>query len=112
MDLPAVAAESGESLLTAEDEAGRAVSGEVEVAGCFSSGLSIFGCLVFIARPSRRAPDAFCRSGPRSARLLGLPSSSEIRQTPPFVARRCWIFIERRGGSWNWGAVDYSSPSA
>ena len=72
MDLPAVAAESGESLLTAEGEAGRAVSGEVEVAGCFSSGLSIFGCLVFIAWPSRPAPDAISRCSLWRAKAGGL----------------------------------------
>src|SRR5712664_4696636 len=41
-----------------EGSAGVMVSGEVEAAGCFSSGRSIFGCLVFIAWPLRRAPDA------------------------------------------------------
>src|SRR5229473_3937524 len=46
---------------TTEDDAGTGISGEVEVAGCFSSGLSIFWCLTFIAWPSRPAPDANCR---------------------------------------------------
>src|ERR1700694_2112555 len=60
------------SAVTTEDDAGTWVSGEVEVAACFSSDLSIFGCLVFIARPSRRAPDAFYHRGPRSAKAAGL----------------------------------------
>src|SRR6266851_10086667 len=100
MDLPAVAAESGESLLTAEDEAGRAVSGEVEVAGCFSSGLSIFGCLVFIAWPSRPAPDAIYRRSLRSAKAAAA-SFIEIHRTPPFVARRYRIFVKWRREFWN-----------
>src|SRR5258706_10530927 len=41
-----------------EGSAGAIVSGDFEAAGCFSSGLSIFGCLVFIAWPLRPAPDA------------------------------------------------------
>src|SRR6266566_8801935 len=69
------AVEPGGSLLTldviwaaftTEEDAGTGVSGAVEVAGCFSSILSIFRCLVFIAWPSRPAPDAFCRRCRRS----------------------------------------------
>src|SRR5206468_11846954 len=41
-----------------EDDAGAGVSGDVEVAGCFSSSLSILRRLVFIAWPLRPAPDA------------------------------------------------------
>src|SRR5690242_5604200 len=61
---------SGRSLLTPgvnwlsvarEGDAGAGFSGDVEVAGCFSSGLSILGRLVFIAWPLRPAPDAICR---------------------------------------------------
>src|SRR5260370_24953583 len=47
--------------VTTEGSAGARVSGDVEVGDCFSSGLSIFGCLVFIAWPSRPAPDAIYR---------------------------------------------------
>src|SRR5438046_9445890 len=62
-----VAVDSERSLLTPgvnwlavarEDDAGAGVSGDVEVAGCFSSCLSIFRRLVFIAWPSRPARDA------------------------------------------------------
>src|SRR5579859_3740161 len=38
-------------------ETGSGLSGIAEVAGSFSSGLSIFGCQVFIARALRAAPD-------------------------------------------------------
>src|SRR6266566_5084789 len=70
-DRSGAAVEPGGSLLTldviwaaftTEEDAGTGVSGAVEVGDCFSSGLSIFGCLVFIAWPSRPAPDANCRS--------------------------------------------------
>src|SRR5438445_13818946 len=62
-----VAVDSERSLLTPgvnwlavarEDDAGAGVSGDVEVAGCFSSCLSILRRLVFIAWPLRPAPDA------------------------------------------------------
>src|SRR6266436_8164825 len=85
MDLPAVAAASGEPLLIAADEAGRAVSSEVAVAGCFSSGLSIFGCLVFIAWPSRPAPDAIYRCAWGGRRPLGLLTFTEIHRTPALL---------------------------
>src|SRR5260370_29801688 len=67
-DRSGAAVEPGGSLLTldviwaaftTEEDAGTGVSGAVEVAGCFSSILSIFRCLVFIAWPLRPAPDAF-----------------------------------------------------
>src|SRR5689334_18040444 len=46
-----------------EDDAGAGVSGDVEVAGCFSSSLSILRRLVFIAWPLRPAPDAIFAAG-------------------------------------------------
>src|SRR5712664_4277305 len=52
-----------------EGSAGARVSGDVEVGDCFSSGLSIFACLVFIAWPSRPAPDAIYRHGIGRAKL-------------------------------------------
>jgi hypothetical protein len=42
-----------------DEDAGGEVSGEVEVASCFSSVLAIFCCLVFITWRSRAAPDSF-----------------------------------------------------
>src|SRR5260370_4851225 len=41
-----------------EGNAEARVSGDVDVAGCFSFGVSIWATLVFIAWPSRGAPDA------------------------------------------------------
>src|SRR6267378_4618228 len=93
-DRSAAGLESGCSLLTVavtwavvatEEDAGSRVSGEVEVAGCFSSGLSIFRCLVFIAWPSRPAPDAIycCAWGGR--RPLGLLTFTEIHRTPALL---------------------------
>src|SRR5713226_7719830 len=71
-DLSAAAVESGCSLLTVAvtwpavttgEDAGSRFSGELEVAGCFSSGLAIFWCLVFIA----------CHRGPRQMRFAAVP---------------------------------------
>src|SRR5207248_9268435 len=70
-----VAVDSERSLLTPavnwlavarEDDAGAGVSGDVEVAGCFSSCLSILRRLVFIAwplRPRQMRFTASCRRG-------------------------------------------------
>src|SRR5438128_9598809 len=44
--------------VTREDDAGAGVSGDVEVAGCFSSSLSILRRLVFIAWAFILAPDS------------------------------------------------------
>src|SRR6267154_3510742 len=99
MDRPAVAADSGKSLLTAEEEAGTAVSGEVEVAGCFSSGLSIFRCLVFITRPLRPAPGTISRRSWGKRNLLFPLTRNEIHRTLRFVARQCGSFLVRRQDS-------------
>src|SRR5712664_764240 len=50
------------------DTAGAVVSGDAVVVTCFSSELSIFGCLVFIACPPRPAPDAICNASGRIRR--------------------------------------------
>src|SRR5260370_25594390 len=68
--------------VTTEDDAGIGVSGEVEVAGCFSSGLSILGRLTFIARPSRPAPDANCLRCYRRAMGASGGSLTEILRAP------------------------------
>src|SRR5713226_4799056 len=71
--------------VTMEDDAGSEVSGGVEVASGFSSELSIFGCLVFIACPSQPAPDGIFASGAGSRRIAWIHTLSEIHKTRPCV---------------------------
>src|SRR5947207_9521682 len=102
-----VAVDSERSLLTPgvnwlaarEDDAGAGVSGDVEVAGCFSSSLSILRRLVFIAWPLRPAPDAIYRfvSEGKPAVLLYLllrfaepPARCSAISSTEGTAKRIW----------------------
>src|SRR6266705_2891040 len=98
-DRSGAAAEPGSSLLTldviwaaftTEEDAGTGVSGAVEVAGCFSSILPILRCLVFIAWPSRPAPDAFW------GRVRSAEGESDLLHRLRFVAWRTSLLVLAR----------------
>ena len=72
-------------------EAGVVLSGEAAFARRFSSEFSIFGYLVFIACPSRRAPDAFCGGDVRARRSASLLAKGKIRCARLNVARQIAI---------------------
>src|SRR5438067_11763198 len=102
-----VAVDSERSLLTPgvnwlaarEDDAGAGVSGDVEVAGCFSSSLSILRRLVFIAWPLRPAPDAIyrfvsegeaCRVSVLLLRFVEPPARCSAISSTERTAKRSW----------------------
>ena len=76
------------------------VSGEVGVVGCFSSGFSIFSCLVFIAWPSRPAPDTFCPRCRRSVKAAVLLPSVRFTDLPcSLLAKVGYLFLRTKAGS-------------
>jgi hypothetical protein len=70
------------------EETGCGLSGGVEVPSCFACKLSIFGCLVFIACPLQRAPDAISNLHRGSIVWLSATQFFKIRQVTPDVAWR------------------------
>src|SRR5438132_643947 len=112
-DLPVLTLAVTWSALTTEDTARTWVSGKVGVVGCFSSGFSIFSCLVFIAWPSRPAPDAFCRRCRRSVKGAVLLHAVRFTDLPCSLLAKVGLFAVRcEASSGPRSAVNYSRSRA